>query len=802
MDRAITKCTDMITRHSITVKPDRKSGAMTAKEKRFFNQNEFVRWVREGWLLIGKARVWKGAHDEARMTFEHILVQFPETPMWYESQLWLARLDLIAGDLVAAEDRLRSLSANRRYPKNKYFTHLLESTWASYYHRQENIPQTLIHLERALNNAPDKSHRLRYTFLLGQLQQKQGKFAESNKNFRRVIRMSPSYEMSFNARVNMASNFQGGRGGQDMIRSLQKMARDEKNAEFLDQIYYAMGNIEQSNGNMEKAIEYYKLSAQKSQRNNYQKGISYLVLADYYFARPSYTVSQAYYDSAYNALDPDFPGYRELEIKTQNLNKLVENLNIVVVEDSLQRLAAMTPRERDAVIAAQIRKVRDDEERLRREEQEGRDRFAQFQQTQRGRVPDTQGGAWYFYNQSSLSYGLSEFQMRWGRRRLEDNWRRSNKREVIDQPTSVAQTTTDPSGEPQKVIDNKSREFYLQDLPLNDSLLKVSHERIQEALLRVGEIYENDLKDYPEATKAYELLGTRYPQGNFTLMGYYNLYQIARFNQKPADMERYKQTIISRFPNSTYALMLSNPNYLESLQRENREMEDFYQQTFSYFQQGNCAQATQNARTGMERYKGTDLAPKFHFIVAQCVGRSGDIRAYKNILAEVVEAYPKTEISKQAADIIVFIDQRELQLASQTIDRPTDRPEDIAKPSVLYQQPDGEHIFLAIIPKRSPLNQLRFNLVSFNAEYFINLNLQVGNRELTNFVELLTVEPFKNQKEAMEYYQKAMAEEGLMGIVPESDFTLTVISRKNLELFLQDKSVAEYLNFFRGNYLK
>ena len=231
-----------------------------------------------------------------------------------------------------------------------------------------------------------------------------------------------------------------------MIRSLQKMARDEKNAEFLDQIYYAMGNIEQSNGNMEKAIEYYKLSAQKSQRNNYQKGISYLVLADYYFARPSYTVSQAYYDSAYNALDPDFPGYRELEIKTQNLNKLVENLNIVVVEDSLQRLAAMTPRERDAVIAAQIRKVRDDEERLRREEQEGRDRFAQFQQTQRGRVPDTQGGAWYFYNQSSLSYGLSEFQMRWGRRRLEDNWRRSNKREVIDQPTSVAQTTTDQIG--------------------------------------------------------------------------------------------------------------------------------------------------------------------------------------------------------------------------------------------------------------------------------------------------------------------------------------------------------------------
>lgn len=77
MDRAIMKSTDLISKHSISVKPERKRGVQTAKEKEFYNQNEFVHYVREAWLLIGKARVWKAALDEAEMTFEYVLMQFP-----------------------------------------------------------------------------------------------------------------------------------------------------------------------------------------------------------------------------------------------------------------------------------------------------------------------------------------------------------------------------------------------------------------------------------------------------------------------------------------------------------------------------------------------------------------------------------------------------------------------------------------------------------------------------------------------------------------------------------------------------
>jgi outer membrane protein assembly factor BamD (BamD/ComL family) len=351
-------------------------------------------------------------------------------------------------------------------------------------------------------------------------------------------------------------------------------------------------------------------------------------------------------------------------------------------------------------------------------------------------------------------------------------------------------------------LDNKSREFYLQNLPLTDSLVTISNNRIQEALFRVGEIYEINLKDYPEAIKAYELLGTRFPQSSFSLSAYYNLYQISRFNQKPVDMEKYKQTIITRFPTSTYALMLSNPKYLENLQKENKEMEDFYQQTYSLFQQGNCGQASVKAKEGIEKYKDTDLVPKFLFIAAQCVGRTGDLRGYKSALSEVVKLYPESEVAKSAANIIVFIDKRELQLAATTTDPTTNKTTDEVKVSALYKQPKGQHLFLAIVPKQSPLNQLKFNVVSFNVDYYIDLNLNVANRELTEFVELITVEPLKDRKEAMEYYQKAIEEQGIMGNLSPNDYTLTIISQENLEIFLKDKSVAEYLSFFRATYLK
>ena len=40
------------------------------------------------------------------------------------------------------------------------------------------------------------------------------------------------------------------------------------------------------------------------------------------------------------------------------------------------------------------------------------------------------GGGWYFDNPNTLSFGFSEFNRKWGKRKLEDDWRRSDKKSL------------------------------------------------------------------------------------------------------------------------------------------------------------------------------------------------------------------------------------------------------------------------------------------------------------------------------------------------------------------------------------
>ncbi|NLI88728.1 MAG: tetratricopeptide repeat protein, partial [Bacteroidales bacterium] len=367
MERTLNKCTALLAKHSITVKPKRKNGSLSSKEKEFYNRYEYVRWAQESWLLVGKAHTWKGDLSKAQMAFEYVIRQFPNTTTWYEAQVWLARVEILNGDFISAGDRLKSVDAKRRKPTDRQFNHLLSSTWAFYYLKQHNSNEAIPFIKRAAEFTNYKAERLRYTYLLAQLQQQLGNTTEAIELYDRVMRMGPPYEMAFSIRIQLIalSNMKG----EDLKRELLKLASDEKNKDYLDQLYYTLGNMEKQEGNMDKAIEYYLLSARLSTTNDNQKGMSYLVLADHYFQKSEYAKAQAYYDSSFNSLDASFPGYAQLETKTRFLTNLVENLNIVSTEDSLQRVAAMSPKDRDALIASIIGKLQEEEQKLKAQEQ-------------------------------------------------------------------------------------------------------------------------------------------------------------------------------------------------------------------------------------------------------------------------------------------------------------------------------------------------------------------------------------------------------------------------------------------------
>ncbi|MCK4748610.1 MAG: hypothetical protein KAT15_16270, partial [Bacteroidales bacterium] len=74
MKRAIDKATKVITFHSITAKPKVTEGDQTAKDKAFFEKNEFNKWVDDSYMLMGKAYMFQGEFFLAVETFKHVMV--------------------------------------------------------------------------------------------------------------------------------------------------------------------------------------------------------------------------------------------------------------------------------------------------------------------------------------------------------------------------------------------------------------------------------------------------------------------------------------------------------------------------------------------------------------------------------------------------------------------------------------------------------------------------------------------------------------------------------------------------------
>lgn len=805
MDRSIKKCTELIRKHSITVKPERNKGTLTPKEKEFLNQTEYVKWARESWLLIGEARVWKGALDEASQTFEFVQLQYPNTHYAYEAQLWLARLSIINGDYINAEDKLRTVDAVKVKPETRRFKHLYTSTWAFFFVKQGKYTEAIPYIKRTIDKSNSKLEKARLNYLLGQLSVLTNNKEDGIKYFSKVLKMSPPYDMSFNAKIGLASITGKTENQKDMRKLLIKLSKDEKNKDYLDLIYYTLGNIEKAENNIEKAIDYFKLSATKSTGNNYQKGLSYYTLAEYYFAKPDYKQSQAYYDSALTSLDNTFPDYQKLDVKTRNLTKLVDNLNIVSREDSLQKVAKMSEIERSSLIAEIINQITKEEQRKLEEENADRQRALLYQQNQAYRQTDQQSGKWYFYNQGQLSFGQSEFQARWGKRKLEDNWRRKNKRiSTIEMASNNLQTSsTDTSKNPQKVISNKTAEYYLRDLPTNDSLMDVSNKRIEEAMFNVGEVYQNDLNDYNETLLAYEKYVQRFPNSPNTLRAYYNLYQVSLFTSKTSEAERYRSIITSRFPNSSYAIMLTNPNYLKELDQKVKEENDFYQSAYSLYEQGNFNESLRKIDEGLVKYPNSKLEPQYNLLKAMCIGKTSDLRSFRNSLTDLTQKYPKTDVSERALGILEYIKRQELKLSTaQNVTDTTQQVDntDTQKILVEYKVPEGEQVFIALVPKKSNMNQLKFNLVSFNVDVFIDLDLDVNNQSFNEFYEIVKVGKFKNNQKAMEYFDAVTHKEGLFNPLKSDEYISFIISLENLDLFLQDKSVADYLKFFKANY--
>lgn len=801
MKRAIDKATKVITYHSITAKPKVKEGNQSPKDKAFYDQNEFNKWVDDSYMLMGRAYMYQGEFFLAAETFKHVLVTFPKQDIRYLGMIWLARAYTMIDETREAERIISTLADESRIPEE--YMEAFHTTQAQLRIKLDEPSSGAENLELALGyKGIDKEDKIRYTYILAQLYEEAGMNELALEKYKRVTKYNPTYEMEFNARVNMAEVFEvGSTSSDDLKKLLNKMLKDSKNREYKDQIYFALGNIAMEEDDREKAIEYYQLSVSTSIQNRYQKGFSSLTLAEMFYEEPDYLLSAAYYDSAVTFLNRDYPGYSGLSSLSASLSGLVYNVMVYELEDSLQTLAAMPEAARLVVIDGIIETVREEEEEARLAEQQAMEDMA-FNQSMMGnnnqaggQAGGQQGGQWYFYNMNAKGFGQPEFRMKWGERKLEDNWRRKNKQAMSDLGGAGGESDSINGEGGIPIFDNKSREFYLASIPLNDSSLEQSDIRLEEALFNMGVIYKEKLLDYEESINSFTELIQRYPDTRFGPSTHYYLYQLYNNIQDPGQANYHAGQLSNLYPQSHYAMLLNNPNYLTELEEEEMKVVRYYEGVYSLYQAENYAGVIAAADSGIAMYEGDPLIPKYKYIKALSVGALIGKEEMKVELDSLIAQHPGAEESVQAQEIVdyMYVEFPDIMEADQA-----------QEAEIIYTSPDSlaEHYFLIVVHSSENVNQVNFDLLNYNLDNFNQYDLSIDRLELINAYNLLAVKTFINAEGANRYKEVIeLNRDEIFGENAEAEYWMMIISLENYEVLSSVKEFNPYYLFYQKHYL-
>ncbi|MDM8004082.1 MAG: tetratricopeptide repeat protein, partial [Bacteroidota bacterium] len=321
MERAVQKASKVIALHSITARPDEKGRKnVSDRNEEFYNRREFNEWVDDSYLLMGKAQFYLRNFMAARSSLSFAISIATDPDLTTEAGIWLSRIQAEEGNYAEAARLLKETASPdnlSRTLKAMYY-----STQADIALRQKRYGDAVAPLTSATDFTGDNATKVRLTYLLAQVCRAAGDNDLSTRYFRQVMRMNPPYDLEFNAGINLAGVTDISHGdADDLMKSLRKMLRDSRNKDYLDQIYFALGELEQRTGNTDEALKLWSQAAAASTVNTRQKARSYLALAEHYYEKPNYLKSSQYYDSASYLIDNRFPGYDQISRRTSDLGE-------------------------------------------------------------------------------------------------------------------------------------------------------------------------------------------------------------------------------------------------------------------------------------------------------------------------------------------------------------------------------------------------------------------------------------------------------------------------------------------------
>ena len=823
-DRTIEKMEKSIALHSIKKKPKRKSGkGRDPKYQEWLARDEYNPFMHNAWYLLAKAQYMKGDFLDAAATFRYIARHFTwKKDLVQECQVREALCYCAMGWPTEADNVLTHVHLEEI--TNKRVRALANAAFADYHIKAQEPEQAIPYLAKAVKGFKG-NQKVRMNFLLGQLYEDVGDKHNAYLAYKQAGSSSGStYRTKFNARIKQSAVYEGTNIASE-VKALKRMTRYDRNKDYLDQIYYAIGNLYLSHADTLNAIENYKLAAEKSTRNGVDKAISQLTLGGIYFARRQYDDAQPCYAEAIPQVNEDYPNYKLLKKRSDVLDELAVYSQNVTLQDSLLMLAAMTPAEQKAVIAKIIEELKKKEKE--EAENAAREEYLEQQKAAGSQIPGSDAptsfinndDSWYFYNAVLKNNGKTQFQKLWGNRKLEDNWRRRNKTtfSFADEEESdsalLALADSMAMGDSidakvdlealKRAEDPHYEEYYLKQIPKTEEEIQSSHEIIQEGLYNMGIILKDKMEDYGAAAYEFNELLRRYPDNTYRLDVFYNMYMMFMRNGQEEDAQPYRDSILVNFPESKYGMAMQDPNYLENLKNMGQDQERMYEEAYANYL-GNNHQAVHDAYTEMMRkYPLSKIMPKFMFIDALSYLTEKNHEKFKETLKDMLQRYPQTDITPTASEIVKQLNQgRRLEGGSSNVRGMlwTTRLSNDTTPQALErtftpfaEDNDKPQVFILLYPIDSVNgNMLLYEVARHN---FNSFKVKDYDIEQMNFGDLglLVVKGMDNFKEAT-HYRTVFEQDNTINIPRQVHYVIISVDNFNL-LLNEGRTFEDYFNY-------
>lgn len=832
-DKAIEKCEKAIKLHSITKRPEwTKNRRKTERDIEWLSRKEYNPFLWKAWMLMGRSQFYQGAFDEAASTFSYMCRLYATQPAIYgRARAWLAKSYIEQDWLYDAEDVIRNMqrdSIHWRAQKEWDFT------YADYYIHTGDYDKAIPYLKKSIDHEMRKKQKARLCFLLGQIYAATGKNAEAYKAFKSVVRKNPPYELEFNARIAM-TEVMGASQAKKMVGKLKRMAASDKNKDYLDQVYYAIGNIYLAQKDTMKAISNYEKGNKKATRSGIEKGVLLLKLGDLYWQQEKFSDAQRCYGEAIGLLDKDRKDYEQLSARSKVLDELVPYTDAIHLQDSLQALAKMSEKDRNAAIDRVIAELKRQEKEQKRLEDEknaqqtmqrngamgnrnntNRNNTAQTQQNNR------QNAVWYFYNAMAVQQGKQAFEKLWGKRENTDNWQRVNKTVVgnlngdaemeltEEQKDSIAKAELAQDSLEQlkdsAQNDPHKREYYLAQIPFTEEQVATSNLTIMDGLYNSGVIFKDKLDNLDLSKKQFTRLETQYPDFEQKADMYYHLFLLySRLGQHDV-AAGYVEKLKAEYPENQWTILLTDPYFKENAQFGVHIEDSLYAATYEAFKADRLSEAKANAQISATRFPLGENRDKFLFIGGLAKLNDGDSKGCVDDMKAVVEKFPQSKLAEMAGMIVNGVNAgKPLHGARFDLGDVWTRrtavlaDSDSINAKTFDAERNTEFVFmLAYVPDSVDENKLLYQMAKVNFTHYVVRNFDLAIEDDANGLRRMVVRGFRNFDEALQYARGLSEQAGLQQLL--SGCKAIVISDKNLPLLGTNFSYADYQDFYDKNF--